>query len=535
MKTYIIILLLLFLWGCSEEAEKLDIGRLDHLEISGIEEEIRIQLNDTLVIHPVIKNGAEDDYDYVWYMYDMASPIEDSENDTLGLEKNLKCAIDNRVIRAVDSEHTLVFKAVNKETGVYYVHRSKLFASGIYGLGTFILGEDNNEYKLHFIHRDSRNMVEDVYDAEDGGSLVNPTKVAFVKPLNRYLPELKEVFVFCDDIDGGVVLDPNTFTKTVTFREKVGAEDPGILTPRLHFQNGIYDYLIYNGNSCRKQMSSDVYDPVFAVISEPGDAELAPMVWKILQYYNEAYDSYTSGGPVYYDQKNNRFLEHAIENRGYLREMQNAENSVFDGSNLGEGMEYVCGGVLPGIGNGWILLRESSTNKLWLFKFSTTMTFPDPKDKLHCIVTFTGTEKIELTSQYTAHLQGAKYFSSLYNVEDGIFIFGTETGVYSFNVSLASSANPMSLETELISAMELNGLAIRALEYISYEIEDPDHPFDPFIEKEVRLCVADEAQNDGKEGVIFYQLQTTGGLHLEETFRKMGICDRIIDIEEKFN
>ena len=355
MKTYIIILLLLFLWGCSEEAEKLDIGRLDHLEISGIEEEIRIQLNDTLVIHPVIKNGAEDDYDYVWYMYDMASPIEDSENDTLGLEKNLKCAIDNRVIRAVDSEHTLVFKAVNKETGVYYVHRSKLFASGIYGLGTFILGEDNNEYKLHFIHRDSRNMVEDVYDAEDGGSLVNPTKVAFVKPLNRYLPELKEVFVFCDDIDGGVVLDPNTFTKTVTFREKVGAEDPGILTPRLHFQNGIYDYLIYNGNSCRKQMSSDVYDPVFAVISEPGDAELAPMVWKILQYYNEAYDSYTSGGPVYYDQKNN--TKYVICNGDEGDPGAFMDRSILEGNpiNVIEGM--MIAGYAIGAENGYFYVR----------------------------------------------------------------------------------------------------------------------------------------------------------------------------------
>ena len=113
----------------------------------------------------------------------------------------------------------------NKETGVYYVHRSKLFASGIYGLGTILLCKDGNEYRVHFLRRDSRELMEDVY-ATEVEPLVNPTKVAFIKPLNRFLPELKEIMIFCDNEDGGVVLDPTTFTKTVSFREKVNAECP---------------------------------------------------------------------------------------------------------------------------------------------------------------------------------------------------------------------------------------------------------------------------------------------------------------------
>lgn len=534
MKILVSILLLL-LWGCTEEVEKLDIDKLEKLKISGIADEIRLKLNDSLILHPVIEYAGDNEYDYVWYMYDMQSLVEETNYDTLSLEKDLKCKIDNRVVKAVDSEHTLVFKAVNKETGVYYVHRSKLFASGVYGLGTFLLCQEGNEYKLHFIHRDSRELVKNVYDEKESGKLVNPTKVAFIKPINRYLPQLKEVMIFCDNEDGGVVLDPTTFAKTVTFREKVNAEISGILTPRFHFQNGVYDYLIYNGGSCIKQMSSDNYEPMFAVISEPGNAQLAPMVWKILQYYQESWGGYSQGGPIYYDQNNHRFLEHAIELRGYLREMKNADNSVFDCNNLGDHMELVCGGILPGIGNGWALMRDSATDKLWLFKFSTTMEFPIPGNKIECIVTFTGTEKIELGPKYGMHLSQAKFISSIYGVEDGVFVFGTEDGVYSFNVNLASSANPMNLETELISREDLEGLKITGLEYVSYEIEDPDNPFDPLIEKEVRLSVVKGFQDGGKEGVIFYKMETLGGLHLEEVFRELDICDKIIDIEEKFN
>lgn len=529
---YVLYCSFFILWSCSEEVEKLSVEKLDNLVISGIAEEYRIKLNDVLEISPVINEVSnDDDYEYVWYMYAMASLASEVNYDTLGVEKNLSCTIDNRVISAVDSEHCLVFKATNKKTGVYYVHRSKLFASGVYGLGTFLLVRNDGENQLHFIHRDSKAIVEDVYE----GDLINPTKVAFVKPINRYLPELKSVMIFCTNEDGGVVLDPNTFTKTMTFREKVNAEESGVLTPTLHFQNGIYDYLIYNGSSCCKKMSSDIYDPVFAVISEPGEAELAPIVWNVLQSYNENYGSYTVEGPLYYDELNNRFLEHAIDLRGYLREMKNSENSVFDCNNLGDNMTFVCGGILPGIGNGWILTKDDVTNKLWLFKFATIVEYPEPNNTLQCVVTFTGTEKIELTSQYAANLGNAKYISSIYAVEDDIFVFTTENGVYSFNVNSASAANPTNVETKLIDISELNGLKITGMEYISYEIEDPDNPYDPLIEKEVRLSVVDDTQVAKNVGVIFYSLKTLGGIHLEESFRALNICDEIIDIEEKFN
>ena len=524
-----------FLFGCSEEATKLEVEKLANWEITNIEDEYRVRLDSVLNISPIINDENFDaaEYDFVWYCYDNNSLIAETDYDTLGVEMNLSCKIDNRIINAIDTEHKLCFKMTNKETGVYYVHRSKLFASGIYGLGTILLCKDGNEYRVHFLRRDSRELMEDVY-ATEVEPLVNPTKVAFIKPLNRFLPELKEIMIFCDNEDGGVVLDPTTFTKTVSFREKVNAEGTGVIMPRFHFQNSSYDYLIYNGNSCRKTMSSAVYDPVFAVVSEPGTVDLVPMVWKVLQYYNTDWDEYSIGGPIYYDQQNHRFLEHAIELRGYLREMKNSPTSVFDCNNLGDNMAFVCGGALPGIGNGWALMRDEGTNRLYLFKFSTTMEFPIPGNKVQCVITFTGTDKIELTPAYATHLAGAQYFSSIYNVEDGMFVYATENGVYAFNVNQASSDNPTNLETPLVAEQDLDGLKIVGLEYISYEVENPASAFDPFIEKEVRLYTSDESLSDKKSGVLFYKLETLGGLHLQEIYRRSGICDEIVDLEEKY-
>ena len=531
-----IVLSAILLFGCSDEIDQLDPNKIDKWEISNIEEEYRIQLNSILKVNPIINGEGFDKtkYDYVWYMYDHSSLLEDKSNDTLGVEMNLNCKIDNKVIKAIDTEHSLVFKMVDKETGVYYVHRSKLFASGVYGLGSMLLCEDDGKYQIHFIHRDSREMDENVC-VVDEGDLTNPTKIAFIKPLNRYLPELKEIMVFCDNENGGVVLDPTTLTKKMSFREKVNSDEAGVMTPKFHFQNGSYDYLIYNGSSCRKVMSSSIYDPVFAVISQPGYADMAPMAWKVLQYWNADFNTYSSGGPIYYDQKNNRFLEHAVELRGYVKEMVKGENSAFDCNHVGDNMLFVCGGKLPGIGKGWALMRDGNTQKLYLLKFSTTMEFPIPGDKTQCVVTFTGTDKIELTSAYSSHLAQASYTSSVYDVEDGIFIFGTEDQVFAFNVNMASAGKIENLETELISTADLKGLKIKNLEYISYEKENPGKPFEPLIEKEIRLYTSDPDLGDKKYGVIFYKMETLGGLHAQEIFRKTGISDKIIDIEEKFD
>jgi len=106
------------------------------------------------------------------------------------------------------------------------------------------------------------------------------------------------------------------------------------------------------------------------------------------------------------------------------------------------------------------------------------MEFPIPGNKVQCVITFTGTDKIELTPAYATHLAGAQYFSSIYNVEDGMFVYATENGVYAFNVNQASSDNPTNLETPLVAEQDLDGLKIVGLEYISYEVENPASAFD---------------------------------------------------------
>lgn len=536
MKSNILnVFIIILLWSCTDNNEKLDLKPLNTVEISGIAEEYRLKLYDLLEIKPKLKIAKDDSVlEYVWYMYDNNSLLTEADYDTLSTEKDLSYEIDNRVINAVDTEHQLVFKVIDKSTGVYYVHRSKVFASGIYGLGTLLLCKENEKNEINFIHRNNREFVDDVYGKANIDKPLgeHPTKIVFVNPLNRFLPELKEIMVFCENEDGGEILDPVTFKRTMSFREKVNAEFVGVLTPIFHFQVQ-KDYLIYNGNSCSKPLSASMYDPIFAIVSEPGEVELAPMVWKILEYETEY--GYTNGGPIYYDQKNHRFLEHGMENKGYLKAMKNTENSAFDCNHVGEHMQLVCGGKLPGRGNGWALMKEETTSKFFLLKFATTMEFPISNNKQYCVITFSGTDKIELTPAYSNNIQDAKYISSVYNVEDGAFVFATDKSVFAFNVNQASSTNPVNMEVELIADLSRENIVISNMEYISYEVENPDDIWEPFIVKEVRLSIQDNNRTMQKGGVIFYELDTQGGLHLKEVYRKSGFCDEVIDIEEKYS
>ena len=82
-----------FLFGCSEEATKLEVEKLANWEITNIEDEYRVRLDSVLNISPIIndENFDASEYDFVWYCYDNNSLIAETDYDTLGVEMNLSC------------------------------------------------------------------------------------------------------------------------------------------------------------------------------------------------------------------------------------------------------------------------------------------------------------------------------------------------------------------------------------------------------------------------------------------------------------
>lgn len=522
MRKYIVLTFFsLFMLGCVKEETNIAFRELGEVTVTGIEEEYRIRMFERLVITPemTFKNGEESEFSFVWYVHDQKTYLEGNAYDTISVEKNLDCIVDSKFINELDSEHTLIFKAVDKRTGVFHVFRTKLFASGVFGVGRILLTEEGGKKRVDFIHDEDDVLVEDVFDREDY-PLDHAKKIVFVNPINRFLPHLKSIMILCDSEDGGLLLDPTTFKRKYTFREIMRCETPGVMNPQMHFQGGggSYDYFIYNGQACAKQIAMvDFYDPPFAVVSNPSDIYLATMAWHITGFIGTY--GWTQLGPIYYDNKNHRFLEHAVHLRGYLRQMNKMSESVFDCNNLGPHMELVCGARLQGQGEGWALMKNTATNKHCILKFTVECVLPNITDQTKVTVNFLGTDKIELDGTYAANLTASAMTAADRNSTDGIMIFATSKKIYTLNVAQASSATPGNIEAAMVDfTTGNNNIEITAIE---------------FNGSELRVSVIDHALPGRKGGLIFYEISTQGGLHLEKTYERYGFCDRVLDIEEK--
>ena len=91
MKSNILnVFIIMLLFSCTDDNEKLDLKPLNTVEISGIAEEYRLKLYDLLEIKPELKIARDDsDLEYVWYMYDNSSLLVEADYDTLSTEKYL--------------------------------------------------------------------------------------------------------------------------------------------------------------------------------------------------------------------------------------------------------------------------------------------------------------------------------------------------------------------------------------------------------------------------------------------------------------
>ena len=84
-----------FLFGCSEEATKLEVEKLANWEITNIEDEYRVRLDSVLNISPIIndENFDASEYDFVWYCYDNNSLIAETTELSMLLIQNINCVL----------------------------------------------------------------------------------------------------------------------------------------------------------------------------------------------------------------------------------------------------------------------------------------------------------------------------------------------------------------------------------------------------------------------------------------------------------
>ena len=514
---YIIGLSFMFcaLLGCVEDKTVDTFKELNEVTIEGLEDKYSVMLYSHLQASPTIKTSLNDNsqLSYVWYAYTNTTR---EEADTLGYEQNLDVLVEPSILTPGEA-YTLALKVIDGETGVYYRKEMELEIRTQFTKGTVLLCEEAGQAEVNFLVDDTeRTLLENIYvSANDELVGRNPLRIYSVNP-NDYATFLKQELIFCDDENGGVVASPLSFEKVKTMREACDMDfETATVAPEFYYKGNMIDYIIMNGAICKRatNMQAVNFEPKLVLMNEPYEYSVAPDVLA------------AGDNPVFFDELYGRLIIHSRYNQGYVTTLPKAENDlgIFDSNNLGENLELKCWGSLSEATNGAWMLMQDVEGKYWLYKFSL-------EDD-----SFRGIAKIEVTDAIAPHMKEAISFAANPEYND-VFMYATKDAVYSFAANQLTSSTMSSLEV-LQQNMQAENMEVTSIKFLDITVSEPtaSNPNATRTSSQVRCCVRDLNLSEKQGGVIFYEVNSTGGVHLEFLFEKCGFCDKVIDIDEKYS
>ena len=513
---YNIILLGLFFsfCGCVEDDTVDDFKELNAVTIEGLEEKYSVLLYDTLNIPLELKtaHGDESHLSYIWYVYTSTSM---NKADTLSKERNLNIMLEPSFVNPGE-DYTLVIKVTDESTGVYYRNTMKLEVLSQFTKGTVLLCKENENTEVNFLTLGAeRELIENVYSKANGGKTIgkNPIRIYSIDASNSY-PELKKELIFCRDENGGVLTSPISFAleKTIkgAFLNDFGSD---VLNPEIYFKGSMIDYIIINGKVCKRStnMGSSEWEAPLVSLQGSGNYELAPFVMGV-----------NSFSPIFYDRENKRLLHHSPWNKGALYQYKTvgSDEFKFDCNAIGEYIEMLSCGPLTEAGSYWMLMKNSQVGKLYLYKYKIE------KGE------FLSIAKIEITTQVAPNIYNADCFAASEH-SSALLMYSVDSKVYSLSLEMLNSATTNSLEVSQVDLISRN-MEITNLKFLQIEVED-DAQERPRQTMQLRLSVVDNNRSGLKAGIMFYEVSSIGGIHSEFLFEKLGFCDEVVDIDEKYN
>ena len=503
------------LLGCVEDKTVDTFKELNEVTIEGLEDKYSVMLYSHLQVSPSIKTALDDEsqLSYVWYAYTTTTR---EEADTLSYERNLDVLVEPSLLTPGEA-YTLALKVIDEETGVYYRKEMELEIRTQFTKGTVLLCEEAGQAEVNFLVDDTdRTLLENVY-ASANDELVgrNPLRIYSVNP-NDYATFLKQELIFCDDENGGVVASPLSFEKVKTMREACDMDfETPTVCPEFYYKGTMIDYIIMNGAICKRStnMQAVNWEPQLVLMNEPREYSAAPDVLA------------AGSNPVFFDELYGRLLIHPRFNQGYLNTLTKSDNDlgVFDSNNLGENLELKCwGGLSEANAGAWMLMQDAEA-RFWLYKFSLE------SDNFRSIA------KIEVTDAIAPHMKEAISFAANPEYND-VFIYATKDAIYSFAANQLTQNTTSNLEV-LQQDMDQQNMEVTGIKFVNITVPDPtaSDPNATRASSQVRCCVRDLSLSEKQGGVIFYEVNSTGGIHLELLFERCGFCDKVIDIDEKYS
>lgn len=518
---YIFILLLSLQFSCIDDKSKFGGNEIDSITIEDIEEYKEIEIGTKLEIKPTVitKFGDKSQLSYVWYKYNKEQAVPD----TLSYEKDLDVVIGD-VLPGVTT--TLVFKVIDRQTGIFAMNKSSFVTVGKYSGGTLMLCRVDGENDLAMLKKDGKTLYENIYSyANDGNRLGKESKRIILTDSYEYNPlGHKSVIVTCDDETGGVYLDPVIFTRQNYMKEKfiLGEEMEGNLVITGYIATAEGDYLVVNGkvyNRVNGDKAKADWNPELVFLAEPRD------------YYAASSIGY-SVGLMFYDNLHNRFMVNK-DGVGYFSFItgKDYDFSNYDPNNIGEGIELIVMGNQSSRKDFmWELMKNTKTGEYILLKSKTgfnsswqTIFVAEDKKVL---------SKSEFPHLYEAlsFIAGTKlFFANSYPWKDyvlgqpNIFFFLSNNKIYAFNIGTLSEAVLIDgdVENYTITGMDCT------------EIKDPQGIEATYVQ--LTVAVKDRGLTDKPGGIAVYRLNNVGGLSAEKIYAKTGFCDEVLYTVEKLN
>ncbi|MBL1409023.1 PKD-like family lipoprotein [Sphingobacterium faecale] len=475
---YLHLLCLLTLFGssCVKDNSTGRILPIDDILIEGIEDTLRVSMDDNLIIDPKVTSKmekTEEDLDFVWYSYTNTSQFV---ADTLGKNRKLQVAV-----AMSPGTYDLVLRVTDRSTGIFYKYNSKLQVVNDFTTGIMILAETGGKSMVHFLNTVSGKFIEDAYGKGNEGAVAgsNPVSITY-NPQNFSFPA--EVLILNKDLDGGVVINPVTFKKDRVLRNSFLTPWQGsdIIQSQGYVGRGggLQDYIIIDGQLHNRSVNAgDIkFKPGLL-----GDYYLSTM------YFNEG--ASRSG---FYDNKNMRFLCHNNTSGSLNQYLSGSTIDIIDPNKVN--LKLIYSGTVSS--NEYFgLFEDPSGQNRWLLRFAMNSLSQS----------FTAKEKFIVTA---ADIMNAEKYASSSALQNYLF-YSIGNAIYVYNIVSKSGGKILDLGSNIqIDFMEMNGV-------------------------ELKVGFRDHTKTTLKGGFATYGISTLGGINAQRTRLKEGICDRIVDLTDK--
>ncbi|MGL5682601.1 MAG: PKD-like family lipoprotein [Marinifilaceae bacterium] len=522
-------IILTILSSCVEDNSNIHFVELNEVEITNVEKYYSVKLFDTLHVpaqyNTTIKD-SENEFTYLWYL---TSPTNISKSDTLSHDPQLSVLITSK--HATPGEkYNLKLRVTNKNTGVFQSHTAVMEVTTDFTKGTLILCEEDGLPQVNFLSKvtETEKMMEKVYQRSNGGELVgrNAKKIYMAKPHNTFLP-LKEIIVMCDDERGGVILNPVSMNLQRTLGEAIDFTIEGATyNPQEYMKTSadMIDYIIVDKKLCKRatNMRKMNWESPMVSVSGVTNYETKAPIHKIVNLN------------VIYDTKNGRLLEHSSWNKGGIYHLGSNDNNTtyFDCNNIATDKEYICMGDQETEHHYWILLQDKLDKSYWIYPFQMEVT---PINPYVSTKRFISQQPIQLTAAMAPNIKDAIGFSQ-HSVYKNLLFYATPQGFYSLNIASVRANSGAVMEAEITNAAA-NNMEITGFEFAAVQVPDPtpEKPAQTKVMEQLRLFVLDNNKSERKGGFCLYELSSTGGLQASIYKTLTGFCDRVIDMDEKYD